>query len=67
METLGLEEPGLNRLIRVGYKLLDLVTYFTVGPKETRAWTITEGIKAPQAAGLIEPPPLFLKGCYPGI
>ncbi|MEO1720423.1 MAG: redox-regulated ATPase YchF [Pseudomonadota bacterium] len=53
LETLGLEEPGLNRLIRAGYDLLDLVTYFTVGPKEARAWTITSGTKAPQAAGVI--------------
>ena len=53
LSTLGLEEPGLNRLIRVGYELLHLVTYFTVGPKETRAWTITKGTKAPQAAGVI--------------
>ncbi|MEO0670792.1 MAG: redox-regulated ATPase YchF, partial [Pseudomonadota bacterium] len=53
LETLGLEEPGLNRLIRSGYELLELVTYFTVGPKEARAWTITEGTKAPQAAGVI--------------
>jgi ribosome-binding ATPase len=50
---MGLEEPGLNRLIRAGYSLLDLVTYFTVGPKEARAWTITRGTKAPQAAGVI--------------
>jgi hypothetical protein len=53
LAALGLEEPGLNRLIRVGYELLHLVTYFTVGPKETRAWTITKGTKAPQAAGVI--------------
>ena len=53
LSDLGLEEPGLNRLIRSGYKLLNLVTYFTVGPKEARAWTITEGTKAPQAAGVI--------------
>ncbi|MBI1261107.1 MAG: redox-regulated ATPase YchF [Rhizobiales bacterium] len=53
LETLGLEEPGLNRLIRAGYKLLDLITYFTVGPKETRAWTITKGTRAPAAAGVI--------------
>jgi GTP-binding protein YchF len=53
LATLGLEEPGLNRLIRVGYDLLHLVTYFTVGPKETRAWTITKGTKAPAAAGVI--------------
>ncbi len=53
LADLGLEEPGLNRLIRAGYKLLDLRTYFTVGPKEARAWTITSGTKAPQAAGVI--------------
>ncbi|MBY0559028.1 redox-regulated ATPase YchF [Hyphomicrobium sp.] len=50
---MGLEEPGLNRLIRAGYSLLDLVTYFTVGPKEARAWTITRGTQGPQAAGVI--------------
>ncbi len=53
LEEMGLEEPGLNRLIRSGYQLLDLVTYFTIGPKEARAWTITQGTKAPQAAGVI--------------
>ncbi|MEM6665094.1 MAG: redox-regulated ATPase YchF [Pseudomonadota bacterium] len=53
LETLGLAEPGLNRLITVGYRLLDLVTYFTAGPKEARAWTIPVGTKAPQAAGVI--------------
>jgi ribosome-binding ATPase len=53
LKDLGLEEPGLNKLIRAGYKLLDLVTYFTVGPKEARAWTITRGTKAPKAAGVI--------------
>ncbi len=53
LETLGLEEPGLNRLIHSGYKLLGLRTYFTVGPKEARAWTIREGYTAPQAAGVI--------------
>ena len=53
LETLGLEEPGLNRLIRAGYSLLHLITYFTVGPKETRAWTITEGTRGPKAAGVI--------------
>jgi GTP-binding protein YchF len=51
--ALGLEEPGLNRLIRAGYELLDLVTYFTAGPKEAAAWTITRGTKAPQAAAAI--------------
>ena len=53
LNEMGLHEPGLNRLIRAGYALLDLVTYFTVGPKEARAWTITRGTKAPQAAGVI--------------
>jgi GTP-binding protein YchF len=53
LETLGLEEAGLDRLIRAGYRLLDLITYFTVGPKEARAWTIHRGTKAPQAAGVI--------------
>ena len=51
--ALGLDEAGLNRLIRAGYSLLDLITYFTVGPKETRAWTIERGTKAPAAAGVI--------------
>ncbi len=53
LESLGLTETGLARIIRAGYNLLDLQTYFTCGPKETRAWTITEGTKAPQAAGVI--------------
>jgi GTP-binding protein YchF len=53
LETLGLTEPGLNRLIFAGYRLLHLITYFTVGPKETRAWTITEGTRGPKAAGVI--------------
>ncbi|TCT13616.1 hypothetical protein EDC22_101486 [Tepidamorphus gemmatus] len=53
LATLGLEEPGLNRLIRAGYDLLHLVTFFTVGPKEARAWTVPRGTKAPQAAGVI--------------
>jgi GTP-binding protein YchF len=53
LETLGLTEPGLNRLIRAGYDLLGLATYFTVGPKEARAWTIHKGFTAPQAAGVI--------------
>ncbi|QOL81428.1 redox-regulated ATPase YchF [Pseudooceanicola spongiae] len=50
---MGLEEPGLDRLIRAGYELLHLETYFTVGPKEARAWTIRQGTSAPQAAGVI--------------
>ncbi|MBH0239301.1 redox-regulated ATPase YchF [Methylobrevis albus] len=53
MEAMGLSEPGLDRLIRAGYELLGLITYFTAGPKETRAWTITRGTRAPQAAGVI--------------
>ena len=53
LAEMGLKEPGLNRLIRAGYQLLDLVTYFTVGPKEARAWTITRGTKGPAAAGVI--------------
>ena len=53
LKEMGLEEPGLNRLIRAGYTMLDLVTYFTVGPKEARAWTIARGTKAPQAAAVI--------------
>jgi GTP-binding protein YchF len=53
LDAVGLKEAGLDRLIRAGYALLDLVTYFTVGPKEARAWTIPRGTKAPQAAGVI--------------
>ncbi len=53
LEAVGLSEPGLNRVIRAGYDLLHLVTFFTVGPKEARAWTIERGVKAPQAAGVI--------------
>lgn len=53
LSELGLAEAGLDQLIRAGYKLLHLITYFTVGPKETRAWTIEQGTKAPQAAGVI--------------
>lgn len=53
LKDLGLDEPGLHKLIHSGYALLDLVTYFTVGPKEARAWTVTRGTKAPQAAGVI--------------
>ena len=53
LEDMGMEEPGLNRLIAAGYELLGLLTYFTVGEKETRAWTITKGTKAPGAAGKI--------------
>jgi GTP-binding protein YchF len=53
LESLGLEEPGLNRVIRAGYRLLGLHHYFTAGPKEARAWTVPIGTKAPQAAGVI--------------
>jgi len=53
LEALGLEETGLTRVIRAGYDLLHLVTFFTVGPKEARAWTAHKGAKAPQAAGVI--------------
>lgn len=53
LEDLGLEESGLNILIRAGYKLLNLITYFTAGEKEVRAWTIVNGMLAPQAAGVI--------------
>ncbi len=53
LEEMGLDEPGLNRMIRAGYDLLGLRTYFTVGPKEARAWTIPAGTRAPQAAGVI--------------
>ncbi len=53
LEAIGLSEPGLSRVIRAGYQLLHLVTFFTVGPKEARAWTIEQGTRAPQAAGVI--------------
>lgn len=53
LKELGLKEPGLNFLIRAGYKILDLITYFTAGEKEVRAWTLRRGAKAPQAAGVI--------------
>ena len=53
LAALGLGETGLDRVIRVGYALLDLITFFTAGPKEARAWTITRGTKAPQAARVI--------------
>jgi ribosome-binding ATPase YchF (GTP1/OBG family) len=53
LAEMGLEEPGLNRLIRAGYDLLHLVTFFTVGPKEARAWTVERGTRAPQGAGVI--------------
>jgi ribosome-binding ATPase len=53
LSEMGLEEPGLDRVVRAGYRLLHLQTYFTAGPKEVRAWTIPEGATAPQAAGVI--------------
>lgn len=53
LDTIGLEEPGLNKIIRAGFDLLGLHTYFTVGPKEARAWTIRRVAKAPEAAGAI--------------
>lgn len=53
LDSMGLTEPGLNRIIRAGYSLLGLQTYFTAGPKEARAWTLRKGAKAPEAAGVI--------------
>ena len=53
LEDLGLEEPGLHRLVRAAYALLDLITFLTAGPKEVKAWTIRRGTLAPQAAGTI--------------
>jgi len=53
LEDMGMHEPGLNRVIRAGYQLLGLLTYFTAGPKEVRAWTVSSGATAPQAAGVI--------------
>jgi len=53
LASVGLSEPGLNRVIQTGYAMLDLITYFTAGKKEVRAWTIKRGTKAPQAAGKI--------------
>ena len=53
LDSLGLKETGLSQIIKAGYRLLDLVTYFTVGPKEARAWTITRGTQGPAAAGVI--------------
>ncbi len=53
LAAIGLREAGLDRLIRAGYALLDLITYFTAGPKEAAAWTVTRGTKAPQAAAVI--------------
>jgi len=62
LADLGLEEPGLDRLIRTGYQLLGLQTYFTAGVKEVRAWTIHKGDTAPQAAGVIHTD--FERGFY---
>ena len=53
LEDIGLAEPGVNKLVRSAYNLLNLQTFFTVGPKEIRAWTIKRGMTAPQAAGVI--------------
>ncbi len=53
LEAMGLSEPGLNRVIKAGYGLLDLITFFTAGPKEARAWTVARGARAPKAAGVI--------------
>jgi ribosome-binding ATPase YchF (GTP1/OBG family) len=53
LASLGLGDSGLDRIIRAGYDLLGLITYFTVGPKEARAWTIPRGTRAPGAAGVI--------------
>src|SRR5690606_2926699 len=53
LESAGLQEPGLNAVIRTGYELLGLETYFTAGEKEVRAWTIPKGATAPEAAGVI--------------
>lgn len=53
LESLGLEETGLSKVIKAGYRLLDQITFFTVGPKEARAWTVRRGAKAPEAAGVI--------------
>jgi hypothetical protein len=53
LESLGLNEPGLHKVIREGYALLDLITYLTAGPKESRAWTVKRGSSAPEAAGVI--------------
>ena len=53
LQDLGLEEPGLDRVVRAGYRLLGLQTFLTAGPKEARAWTVKTGATAPQAAGVI--------------
>ena len=53
LEDMGMDEPGLNRVVRAAYELLGLQTFFTAGPKEARAWTVRAGATAPQAAGVI--------------
>ena len=53
LEDMGLDEPGLNKLIRESYKMVSLITYFTAGEKEVRAWTVKDGSTAPEAAGVI--------------
>jgi hypothetical protein len=53
VEAMGLDEPGVHKVIRASYKLLELITFFTAGPKEVRAWTLRKGLSAPQAAGTI--------------
>src|SRR5439155_2781655 len=53
LEDMGMDEPGLNRVVRAAYQLLGLQTYFTAGPKEVRVWTVRAGATAPQAAGVI--------------
>jgi ribosome-binding ATPase YchF (GTP1/OBG family) len=53
LQSVGLSEPGLNRVVRAGYQLLGLQTFFTVGEQECRAWTIRKGARAPEAAGVI--------------
>ena len=63
LDAVGLAEPGLNRVIRAGYELLDLITYFTAGPKEARAWTITKGTA--RAAGGRRHPHRFREGLHP--
>ena len=57
LSSLGLTETGLARVIRAGYALLDLITFFTVGPKEARAWTVRHGARAPEAAGVMPSAP----------
>ena len=64
LECVGLDEPGLHKVVRAGYRLLGLQTFFTVGEKECRAWTIHKGWKAPQAAGVIHTD--FERGLHQG-